>query len=71
MSALADHDGVGGRHRGLSLADVEGDGVDEGLVVDVVIVNRPLVPRLVGSFVVEVSKVPEYKKERGGSTLAV
>ena len=71
VSALADHDGVGGRHRGLSLADVEGDGVDEGLVVDVVIVNRPLVPRLVGSFVVEVSKVPEYKKERGGSTLAV
>ena len=68
MSTLADHDGVGGCHRGLPLANVEGDGVDEGLVVDVVIVNRPLVPRLVGSFVVDVSKVPMDTKRRGGST---
>ena len=65
MSALADHDGVGGSHRGFPLANVEGNGVDEGLVVDVVIVNRPLVPRLVGSFVIDVSKVPMDTKGEG------
>ena len=57
MVSLADHDGVGGRHRRLPLADVEGDRVDEGLGVDLVVVHRPLVPRLVGGLVVDVRKV--------------
>ena len=46
-----------GRHLGLLLAHVEGDGVDEGLGVHLVVVHGALVPDLVGRPVVYVGEV--------------
>ena len=53
------HDGVGGGDHGVLLvSNVERDGVNEGVAVHLVVVDRALVPNLVGRFVVDVSKVP-------------
>ena len=55
--ALADHDGVSGQDLGLLVADVEGDGVDEALRVDLVVVDGSAVPDLIGGLVVDVGEV--------------
>ncbi len=46
LVALADHDSVGGQHLGLLAADVEGNGVDETLRVDLVVVDCSAIPDL-------------------------
>ena len=50
---------MGGRHLGLLLAHVEGDGVDKGLGVDLVVVDGAAIPNLVCRLVVDARKVAE------------
>ena len=59
LIALADHDSVSGQDPGLLGTHVEGNGVDEALGVDLVVVNGPTIPDLFGGLVIDIGEVTE------------